>query len=246
MKELKLFTFASDSEKPLDIVNSLKGKTNLIVAIKLADLALAKVRNQFIVVKSNLDNFRSWEILDDTYLDKLKNYHIIDVINTLKFDDILSKIDADIRNMKDEGEKTRPLFIMPFVISFRKSELNDDGVLRYLNSAKFILDLIEGGVSVEEAISQANKKTFMSNVNKFQYIRKDCKQLSSRTILDIDFLANAGIEVIFGNSLICFGITKNKDIVLIYFTLGRERKGEFDNHPLMRLLNNYFYNAKPI
>nr|DAY41583.1 MAG TPA: hypothetical protein [Caudoviricetes sp.] len=244
MKELKLFTFASDSENPSDIVNFLKGKTNLIVAIKLADLALAKVRNRFIVIKSNIDDFKVWEALDSDYLNKTKNYHIVDVINTLEFDNAISRIDADIKNIDEE--KVRSAFIMPFVMSFRKSELNDRGVLRYLDSTKFILDLIEGGVSVEEAIKLANKKTFMSNVNKFQYINNSCKQLSSRTILDFDLLAKAGIEVIFGNSLICFGITKSKDIILISFTLDKKRKGEFDNHPLLRLLNNNFYNAKPI
>ena len=88
----------------------------------------------------------------------------------------------------------------------------------------------------------------MSNVNKYQYINASghSSQITSKISLDYDKLVKDEIDMIFGNPLIGFGITKNKDIELIYLTLDRERKDEFDTHPLMRLLNNNFYKAKPI
>lgn len=250
MKELKLFTFASDTKNPIDIVKSLKGKSNLILAIKLADLSIAKFRNKFIVVKSNIDDFKDWDILDEDYQDKLKDYQIIEVINTSEYDSEISKIDANVRNIVKKGnKKIIPLFSMPHVISFQKTGLNNNGILRYLDSMNLILNLVEeGNLNIEFIISIANKQKFMSNVNKYQYINSSghSSQITSKISLDYDKLVKDEIDMIFGNPLIGFGITKNKDIELIYLTLDRERKGEFDTHPLMRLLNNNFYKAKPI
>lgn len=243
MKELKLFTFASDTKNPINIVKSLKGKSNLILAIKLADLSIARFRNKFIVVKSNINDFKDWDILDE-------NYQIVEVINTNEFDSEISKIDANAKNMVKEGnKKIMPLFSMPHVISFQKTGLNNSGILRYLDSMNLILNLIEeGNLNIEFIISIANKQKFMSNVNKYQYINASghSSQITSKISLDYDKLVKDEIDMIFGNPLIGFGITKNKDIELIYLTLDRERKGEFDTHPLMRLLNNNFYKAKPI
>ena len=243
MKELKLFTFASDTKNPINIVKSLKGKSNLILAIKLADLSIARFRNKFIVVKSNINDFKDWDILDE-------NYQIVEVINTNEFDSEISKIDANAKNMVKEGnKKIMPLFSMPHVISFQKTGLNNSGILRYLDSMNLILNLIEEeNLNIEFIISIANKQKFMSNVNKYQYINASghSSQITSKISLDYDKLVKDEIDMIFGNPLIGFGITKNKDIELIYLTLDRERKGEFDTHPLMRLLNNNFYKAKPI
>ena len=94
MKELKFFMFAVESDNRNKIVESLKGKTNLILGIKVSELALARFRSKYIVVQSKLEQFKLWDCLTLDDLKKLKrNYELVDALETKDYIETIAKID---------------------------------------------------------------------------------------------------------------------------------------------------------
>ena len=247
MKELKFFVFACDSDNPNDIVNFLKDKSGFILGIKLSDLALVRCRSNYIVVQSNLDKFKLWDRLTYEDIVKLKrSYKFVDVINTEEYISQIAKIDMD-NDKFDRLDRIKPLFPTKYCVRFDRTNLTDQGIERYLDSIHTIINSYESGVgTIENLVSLANKQKFMNGINKCKYLPNDPYNVSPYRGLKLDYkgMRKTGVHTVFGNSLIGFIIKDNKELELAYCTLSIERKGEFDHHPLIKMLNSGFYLPK--
>ena len=246
MKELKFFMFAVESDNPNKIVKSLKGETNLILGIKVSELALARFRSKYIVVQSKLEQFKLWDCLTLDDLKKLKrNYELIDALETKDYIETIAKIDRGNEEIV-EGHKVIPLFKTPYCKRFDRTYLSDTAIDLYLTSLHKIINEFEIGVgTIDYLVNQSNKERYMRNTNRCQHLSKvHNKQFGSTFTLDYERIVAKGGETIFGNSLMGFVITDNKEIELVYCTLGAEKRGEFDYHPLIKLLNSGFYLPK--
>lgn len=247
MKELKFFVFACDSDNPNDIVNHLKGKMNLILGVKLSDLALARYRSKYIVVQSKIGNFKLWDCLDYENLEKLKSvFNVVDVLDTDEYISQIAKIDMG-NDKFDRLDRIKPLFPTKYCVRFDRTILTDQGVERYLDSVHTIINSYESGVgTIENLVALANKQKFMNGVNKCRYLPNDPynNRMFSGLVLDFNNMRKDNIDTVFGNSLIGFVIKDNKELELAYCTLDISRKGEFDHHPLIKMLNSGFYLPK--
>ena len=221
MKELKFFMFAVESDNPNKIVESLKGETNLILGIKVSELALARFRSKYIVIQSKLEHFKLWDCLTLDDLKKLKrNYELVDALETKDYIETIAKIDRGNEEIV-ESHKVIPLFKTPYCKRFDRTYLSDTAIDRYLTSLYKIINEFEIGVGTI-----------------------DYKQFGSTFTLDYERIVAKGGKTVFGNSLMGFVITNDKNIELVYCTLGAEKKGEFDYHPLIKMLNSGFYLPK--
>ena len=246
MKELKFFMFAVESDNPNKIVESLKGETNLILGIKVSELALARFKYKYIVVQSKLEQFKLWDCLTLDDLNKLKrNYELVDALETKDYIETIAKIDRGNEEIV-EGYKVVPLFKTPYCKRFDRTYLSDTAIDRYLTSLHKIINEFEIGVgTIDYLVNQSNKERYMRNTNRCQHLGKvHNKQFGSTFTLDYERIVAKGGETIFGNSLMGFVITNDKNIELVYCTLGAEKKGEFDYHPLIKLLDSGFYLPK--
>lgn len=244
MKSIKFCMFACNSNNPIEIVKFLKGKTNLLIAIKFADFVVASYKNRLTVVKSNLNQYKAWDALSFDELNKLRNqFNVSEVVNDKDFDNYIAKIDVGANPKKLSNVEEKPIFKTPYLLSCVICRLSDDGIKRYLDSLHYILSALESSdSSIDLIITQANKAKFMNNINKYLFISKDqTKQLNTLVNLDYQKLNDKGAKVLFGNSLMGFIVLEDGSIELAYCTLGEKRKGDFADHPLIRLLDSGFH-----